>query len=285
LKYKQYISKLKGVDKLKNVIFYFSGTGNNLSVARHIANRLKDTEIIHVSNLEDTLAREESYERIGFTFPIYYLHMPGAMKEIISKVKFKVDQYIFGVSAHAGNSGMAMEDLREIINKQNGKLSAEFRVRMPGSYIAQYGAFPKFICNLLYKREQKKILEISLMIKRKDSTDIIKPGIIAKLSEKSSIKEITNFKKKDEYFNVNDKCLHCEVCKNVCPVNNIEMTEGKPKWKNNCEQCMACIQWCPTHAINFSYKTQNRKRYFHPEVKVKDIIKDINKKIEVKGYE
>jgi len=270
---------------LKNVLFYFSGTGNNLAVARHIARSLKDTEIIRVSNLKDILAKGESYERIGFIFPIYYLHMPSAMKEIISKVQFKIDQYIFGVVAHGGNRGMAMEDLRNTINKQGGKLSAEFRVRMPGNYIAEYGAFPKFISNFLYKREEKKILEISLMIKRKNTTDIIKPGIVAKLTEKSSIKEIDNFKKKDEYFNVNDKCLHCEVCKKVCPVNNIEMVEGRPKWKHNCEQCMACIQWCPSQAIEYSNKTQNRKRYSHPEVKVQDIIKDMNRKIEVKDYE
>ena len=166
-----------------------------------------------------------------------------------------------------------MGDLREEINKQGGKLSAEFRVRMPGNYIAEYGAFPKFICNFLYKREQRKILKISSKIKRKETTDIIKPGIIAKLFHKNSIKELNNFKKKDEEFKVNDKCIHCKVCKNVCPVNNIEISDGKPKWNNNCEQCMACIQWCPAQAIEYSNKTQNRKQYSHPEIKANDILK------------
>lgn len=262
---------------MKNIIFYFSGTGNNLAVARHIAKELKDTEVIHVSNLEKTITSESNYERIGFVFPVYYSHMPRVMKEIISKVEFQSTQYIFGVIAHAGSRGMAMGELREEINKKGGKLSAEFRVRMPGNYIAEYGAFPKFICNFLYKREQRKILKISWEIERKDSTDIIKPGIIAKLFHDNAMKELKTFKKKDEKFTVNDKCIHCKVCKNVCPVNNIEMAEGKPKWRNNCEQCMACIQWCPAKAIEYSNKTQNRKRYSHPEIKVVEIIQDLIK--------
>lgn len=264
---------------MKNIIFYFSGTGNNLAVASHIGKELKDTEVVHVSTLEKTITSESSYERIGFVFPVYYSHMPRAMKESISKVEFQSTQYIFGVIANAGSRGMAMGDLRDGINKQGGKLSSEFRVRMPGNYIAEYGAFPKFICNFLYKREQRKILKISLKIERKETTNIIKPNIVARLFHDSSIKELKNFKKKDEKFKVNDKCIHCEVCKNVCPVNNIEMADGKPKWNNNCEQCMACIQWCPAQAIEYSNKTQNRKRYSHPEIKVGDIIEGLNKHV------
>jgi len=270
---------------LKNVIFYFSGTGNSLAVANHIGKRLKDTEVHQISNLGKTLTGKSSFERIGFVFPVYYSHMPIIMKEIINGFEFKSDQYIFGVITHAGSRGMAMEDLRETINKQGGKLSGEFRVRMPGNYIVEYGAFPRAICNFLYKREERKILKISLKIKRKDSTDVIRPGIIAKLSNKSSIKELEKFKKKDEEFRVNDKCIHCKVCNNICPVNNIDISAGKPIWRNNCEQCMACIQWCPVEAIDYSDKTQNRKRYSNPEIKANDLIQDLRNNKKAKVYE
>lgn len=270
---------------MNNVIFYFSGTGNNLAVASHIAKSLKDTEIIHVLKLEETLKNKSTYERIGFVFPVYYLHMPRVMKEIISKAQFKSDQYIFGVIAHGGSRGMAMGDLRKEINQQGGKLSGEFRVRMPGNYIVEYGAFPRAICNFLYKREERKILKISLKIKRKDPTDIMKPGIIAKLFHDNAIKQSSNFKMKDREFKVNDKCLHCKVCKNVCSVNNIDFPGDKPRWKNNCEQCMACIQWCPAKAIEYSNKTRKRKQYSHPEIKANDIIQGLSKNIETKVIE
>ena len=256
---------------MKNVIFYFSGTGNNFAVASHIAKMLDDTEVIHIINLENTLKNGTVYERIGFVFPVYYNHMPSIMKEILGRVQYRTEQYIFGVIAHAGNTGMAMEELRERINECGGKLSAEFSVRMPGNYIVEYGAFPKFICDFLYKKEQIKILNISSKIKRKETTGIIKPNIITKLFSKKAINEVRKFKDKDREFNVNDNCTGCKICKNICPVNNIGILEDKPVWKNNCEQCMACIQWCPAQAINYSSKTQNRKRYTHPKVKINDL--------------
>jgi formate hydrogenlyase subunit 6/NADH:ubiquinone oxidoreductase subunit I len=34
---------------------------------------------------------------------------------------------------------------------------------------------------------------------------------------------------------------------------------------------MACIQWCPSEAINFTDKAAKRKRYRHPDIKFADI--------------
>ena len=261
---------------MKNVIFYFSGTGNNFAVSSHIAKMLNNTEVIHIANLENTLKNGVVYERIGFVFPVYYNHMPNIMKEFLGKVQYKPEQYIFGVATYGSSSGMAMEDLSAVINKYGGRLSAEFGIRMPGNYIVKYGAFPKFICDFIYKGEQKSILNISSKIERKQVTDKIEPSFISKLFNKKVIEEISNFKNKDKEFNVNDNCTNCKTCKNICPVNNIEILEDKPVWKNNCEQCMACIQWCPVKAINYSNKTQTRKRYTHPEVKVIDMIQKKN---------
>lgn len=58
-----------------------------------------------------------------------------------------------------------------------------------------------------------------------------------------------NFNKKDEKFSVNNKCNGYKLCRKICPVNNIEFNLNNPIWKHNCEQCTACIQYCPKEAI------------------------------------
>ena len=63
-----------------------------------------------------------------------------------------------------------------------------------------------------------------------------------------------------------------EYAKKVCPVNNITIIDSKPVWNHNCEQCMACLQWCPEEAVQFGKNTVGRKRYRHPEVSLKDIM-------------
>ena len=58
----------------------------------------------------------------------------------------------------------------------------------------------------------------------------------------------------------------------ICPVNNIILDDGNPKWLHNCEDCMACIHICPKKAINIGTKTEKRSRYRNPFVDVKEII-------------
>jgi ferredoxin len=53
----------------------------------------------------------------------------------------------------------------------------------------------------------------------------------------------------DRTFRVSGACTGCGICVKVCPVQNIEMVNGKPQWLHHCENCTACFHWCPTQAI------------------------------------
>jgi len=50
------------------------------------------------------------------------------------------------------------------------------------------------------------------------------------------------------------------------------MINEKPSWLHRCEQCLACLQWCPQEAIQYGEKTVKYPRYHHPEVVLKDIL-------------
>jgi Fe-S-cluster-containing hydrogenase component 2 len=58
----------------------------------------------------------------------------------------------------------------------------------------------------------------------------------------------------------------------VCPVGNIRLVDGRPKWQHRCEQCLACLQWCPEQALQFGKHTARRERYHHPQISVKDLM-------------
>lgn len=76
----------------------------------------------------------------------------------------------------------------------------------------------------------------------------------------------------DKSFWINSNCNTCGICKSICPSKNIELKDGKPLWKHQCEQCLACIQWCPKQAIQYGKKTEKRKRYTNPYVSIKELI-------------
>jgi epoxyqueuosine reductase QueG len=61
------------------------------------------------------------------------------------------------------------------------------------------------------------------------------------------------------------------LCVKICPVGNISLKTEKPQFSHRCEQCMACIQWCPHRAIN-TPKTVKRRRYTNPAVRAEELI-------------
>ncbi|MDC7223451.1 MAG: EFR1 family ferrodoxin, partial [Spirochaetales bacterium] len=83
--------------------------------------------------------------------------------------------------------------------------------------------------------------------------------------------ELTQFA--DRSFTVNSNCNGCGQCSRICPVENIEIREGKPKWLHKCENCFSCFQWCPMQAIGGPF-TEQVRRFHHPEVTIKEILND-----------
>ena len=76
----------------------------------------------------------------------------------------------------------------------------------------------------------------------------------------------------DKFFYADDNCNSCGICENVCPVNNIILVGGKPQWQHKCQQCLACISYCPEQSIQYGDKTLEKGRYHHPDITVKDLI-------------
>lgn len=55
-----------------------------------------------------------------------------------------------------------------------------------------------------------------------------------------------------------DKCVGCELCRDLCPEKNIYMREGKAVIGDRCQSCQRCIGFCPCDAIHVPGKPAER---------------------------
>lgn len=44
-------------------------------------------------------------------------------------------------------------------------------------------------------------------------------------------------------------CTGCEACVSICPVDAIEMVDGKAQVDDSCIDCGQCVDECPVDAI------------------------------------
>ena len=250
---------------MENQIFFFTGTGNCLLISREIATDLGNTEILSIAK------DEVKYPIIslGVVFPIYFGALPSIVDEFIKKIDASQINYIYSVATNNGYSGAAHHLIDKTLKKKGKYLNASFSITMPGNYLPMYAPLPKDEQLTRIKNGKERIPEIAKVVKEKRDIKVSGIGRILSFMQKRNNK---NLKLRDKKFWTDKNCNSCSVCEKICPVNNIEMVEGKPKWHHKCQQCMACIHWCPQISIQIGKKTLGRARYQNPEITLKDII-------------
>jgi ferredoxin/flavodoxin len=256
---------------MKTTIYYFSGTGNSLKIARNLAVKLKDTELIPIAKIwqEESILPHSS--KIGFIFPLYFYGCPLIILDFLKKLELSNIDYIFAViTSHGGGSGATLSQINKILGKDSKYLNAGFSIQMPGNYIPMYDIASKQAHNLDFERAKDKINFIADVI-GKNGKEIQKEilPVIGKLFNSFFCNRVN---KTDKNYYADERCNSCEVCEAVCPVNNIIMIDGRPVWQQKCQRCLACIHFCPQKAIQYGKKTIKRKRYHHPEITINDII-------------
>jgi ferredoxin len=258
---------------LKTTIFYFTGTGNCLKVARDLAKELRDTSIINIAQVINN-ELDLSADCIGIIYPVYEFGMPLIVTRFIKKFKGNPGKYFFAIATGGGLAADTLGQNARLFKSLGIQLSAGFFIQMPGNYTVLYGALAVEKQNKLFEKEKKRIKEIAGIIREGKQCRIKRGNFLANLIFSGLIYNLASpsIPFQDKGFWVNDKCNSCGICVRVCPVNNVRLVNGKPEWLHKCEQCFACLQWCPKEAIQYGRSTLNRKRYHNPEITLEDLV-------------
>lgn len=257
---------------MKFTIYYYSATGNSLHVAKSIAGTLQECETISIPSLRNVKEIVVDTEGVGFVFPTHYFGLPPLVISFIEKLRMEKVQYSFAaVTCGSRYINSALHQLDKLLMQNTKRLNAGFHIEMISSYIPLSDIPPTAKLEKRLMDADQKIQKIAEDIKNKQNK--IDPEYLWLPSRAMNAywreKRIIQAHQK---FSVSSSCISCGCCEKICPVDNINLVHGKPKWQRNCQECLACLHFCPKGSIEFGNRTADRKRYHHPKISNMEII-------------
>ncbi|MGE5630956.1 MAG: EFR1 family ferrodoxin [Caulobacteraceae bacterium] len=251
-------------------IYYFSGTGNSLHVARELQERIPETKLIPIVSLLNKEVIETNAETIGFVFPIYLTAIPIPVKNFIKKPDLRSAKYIFAMATRIGTTHSAFISVEKILKKKGKRLNSHFSLNMASND-------PKFDYKVPTEEEiakleaavHERLDSIAGIIKNKENNrekDIYCTSRVRFLGLTSLLVTLTERLKDNLY--ADSKCTGCGICEKV-----IKMEDGKPVWQDDikCYHCAACLNYCPMQSAQIKSYTEKNGRYSHPYATVEDI--------------
>lgn len=261
-------------EKNKRIVFYFTGTGNCMYVARELSDN-----IVSIPQAMKKNQLEYEAEEIGFVYPVYGMMPPNMVRKFVQTAKLKAD-YFFAVATYGNKQGNAVNVWNDITKAAGYTFDYIATLLMVDNWLPMFDMneqkqidknIPQNLAKIKTSLENReKYIEavaeedIERWNKRKEeTTGPFRGDGIHALAE--------------EWFTVTDACTTCGACTRLCPRNNFTMPGEKAVPKGECELCFACIQNCPRKAIIIASGEKNPKaRYRHEAITAKDIMNSNN---------
>lgn len=254
-------------------IYYFTGTGNSLHVARTIAGQLEDCRVVNMARPGKLKKPGIKGDVTGIVFPVYYWNMPTIAQEFVKRLVLGPEEFVFGVATCGGKAGNSLLTLDRLLRERGSHLSAGYDLVMPdNAYVMANLITPLAEREEAVRVADEKLAEITASIKRKELRD---PGRAGWLKRKAlgslGSTFATYIYRLPRQFHVTDQCSHCGTCVKICPAGNIKEVDNHVTWGNNCTHCLACFHWCPKTAVEIGRHSAGIDRYHHPAVTVNDM--------------
>ena len=261
---------------MKNTIFYFTGTGNSLQIAKTIAANLEDCKVLSISKSNKSISTLQLDGNVGFVFPVYYYGLPQIVREFLSNIDLSNTAYTYIIAAYGktGGNGGCLSQTQKLFAPKGIQLNAAFYVKSVDNFILWSWDIPaKEKHAAIHAAAKKNVSKITRIIRNKQNyydrsiMEHIGPVLFG---YNHFIENVTT---NDTSFFATSDCVACGLCEQVCPTQNLVLKENKPTWNSEkCQRCLACFHLCPKEAVEYGRVTKKKTRYKNPDISIKEFM-------------
>ena len=222
------------------MIFCFSGTGNSRYIARRFAEALQEplTDLNAKIRTRDTSPIQTGRDVILIA-PTYAWRIPRVVSDWLIKTEFASAERIWFVMDCGSEIGDAAKYNRRLAEQKNLQYMGTAQIVMPENYIALFATPEAEEAGKVVEKAQSDVEAAIASVQagrkfpapRNNMGYRIMSGIINPFFYRLIVKA--------DPFRVSDACVGCEQCASRCSLNNIEIRNGKPRYRfeelENCE--------------------------------------------------
>lgn len=248
------------------MVFYFTGTGNSLYVAKQLEeNPVSIPQAIHQKPLAFTDGQ------IGIVAPVYGHEVPPMVKEFLKKAAFHTE-YFYLILTYGNRHGGAAE--------LAGKLCEDCGITP--SYINVVLMVDNWLPGFDMEEQKRLDKDVEGQLARIAADVKSRRHWIFPVTDRdrAAHREFLDRMKQmppdawQHLLRVTQRCVGCGICEKVCPSGSIHVVNGKAvHTPGHCQTCLACAHACPHQAIQLTIPEKNpQARYRNEHISLQEII-------------
>lgn len=232
---------------------YFSGTGNTKYCLEEFITRYNHSiEVISIEN-GDAIEKIQLHSEILFAYPIYFSDIPKIVSDFIENNHLIWNgKNIFIIATMGLFSGDGAGLSARLFQKHGAHIIGGVHIKMPDN-----------ICDInLLKRTEQKNSEIVTMAGKKIKRAAVQYQAQNPPQEGLNVwyhmaglfgQRLWSFGKARHYYKKvkidTRTCIGCGLCTQICPMNNLYLSEHRAYAHEHCTLCYRCANRCPEKAI------------------------------------
>lgn len=249
------------------MILYFTGTGNSGYVARRIAEGLGEPLLCLNDRIKaGGTAPVETGERLVIVTPTYAWRIPRIVEDWLLHTELTGAKRAWFVMTCGSEIGDADRYNRRLCQAKGLVCMGTAQIVMPENFIAMFNAPTVEEARRIVAKAEPFIDRAIAAIRAGHMFSPPRKKLYDRIASSAVNPVFYSLFVKANPFTVSDVCIGCGKCEKLCPLNNITLQNARPVWGSNCTQCMACICYCPTRAIEYGKKSAGKPRYHFEEL-------------------